>query len=374
MRKALVLVAMVLLSGCAAEEPSSAATVAGDLQSVASPFQAEPTPLRFASGDYNGTMSGESTFSIAEQCVFFLQDSCGGGEEIFDLSKIIPAEAPVELVVNVHGARASLEFIDASYQGDNEAEFQGQGTSFANIVVRGASGKVLLHVYNPGGFGFPPNPAPEASFDANAVVRSDRLVANVPASLKMLPGQTINLTNEDVQEGILIAPDGSVTRDSVAPITLMANGTAGIYTVLMTGQGSTAVTGPDVPLIARRISFVTGEPQPLGSGTATTWSFTPESLPLQVGLRLEPMRTADLFPMGTTMTQYEATVMGPGNVYFVDEAETCTPTCSFVLGGGDTYGFSSGWLDERLQAGAYDVSVMYTGNNMQAASWYIVLA
>ena len=375
MRKALVLVAAVLLSGCASEEPpSTTATVAGEMPGVPSSLLAPPTPLRFASGDYAGTLSGDASFSIAEQCVFITGDGCAGGEQVFDLSEIIPAEAPVELVVEVHGARASLEFIDASYLGEAEAEFQGQGTSFANIVVRGQSGQVLLHVYNPGGFGFPPNPNPTASFDANTLVRSDRLVADVPASLKMSPGQSINLTNEDVEEAILIAPDGTMTRDTTAPFTLMANGTAGIYTVIMGGQGSTAITGPDVPLTARRISRVESEPVPLTSGSSTAWSFTPESRPLQVGLEISPMPTVGFWPIGTTVTEYQATLTGPGNILFVDESDACAPTCGFIVAGGEDYAFSSAWLDERLQAGAYDVSVSYTGNGMQASTWHIVLA
>ena len=374
MRKALVLVALVFLSGCTTDDPvastDSLATAAVD----AAPFLVQATPLRFASGDYNGTLHGEATFSIAEQCII-LQDGCAGGEEIFDLSAIVPAEAPVELVVDVHGARASMEFIDASYIGESEAEFQGQGTSFANIVVRGQSGQVLLHVYNPGGFGFPPNPSPTASFDANSVVRSDRLVADVPASLRMLPGQTINLTSEDVEEAVFIGPDGSAERLTEAPFTFTANGTAGDYTILMVGQGSTAVTGPDTELKARRMAMVQSEPEPLASGSSTTWSLATESRPLLVGLWIEsvPAPAAGFFSAGSTMTQFEASLTGPGNVAFIDETGQCTPVCGFAIGS-FSWGYSSAYLDERLLQGSYDATVTYTGNGVQGVSWALVLA
>lgn len=370
MRKALVLVAALLLSGCASEEPSSGATtVAGEMPGATAPFLAPPTPLRFASGDYNGTMHGDSTFSITQQCIF-LDGACEGGEEVFDLSEIVPAGAPVELVVDVHGARASMEFIDASYIGEADAEFQGQGTSFANIVVRGESGKVLLHVYNPGGFGFPPNPSPTASFDANSVVRSDRLVADVPASLKMSPGQSVNLTSEDVEAAVFISPDGTVERRSVAPFTFTANGTAGMYTLLMVGQGSTAVTGPKTDMVARRTTLAFGEVQQLASGQEHTWSFTPEGLPLMVGVDLHSAQAAGFFGVGTVVTDYAVTLTGPGGVAFIDEASSCGGPCTFSLvGGRSTFGFSSEYLDERLTPGSFDVAVTYTGNNMQATSW-----
>lgn len=370
-----MLVALVFLSGCTTDDPAASATDSFATAAVdAAPFLAKATPLRFASGHYNGTLHGEATFSIAEQCIL-LQDGCGGGEEVFDLSSIVPADAPVELVVDVQGARASMEFIDASYIGESEGEFQGQGTSFANIVVRGASGQVLLHVYNPGGFGFPPNPAPTASFDANSVVRADRLVADVPASLHMRPGQSINLTSEDVEEAVFIAPDGAVERRTAAPFTFTANGTAGDYTILMVGQGSTAVTGPDTELKARRMTMLQSEPQALASGSATMWSLATEGRPLLVGLWIEsvPAPAAGFFSVGSTMTQFEATLTGPGNVVFVDETMQCTPFCGFAFGG-FTWGFSGDYLDERLQQGSYDATVTYTGNGMQGISWALVLA
>ncbi|MEK6975613.1 MAG: hypothetical protein AABY18_04635 [Candidatus Thermoplasmatota archaeon] len=374
MRKVLVLAAVILLAGCTSKDPNSDDASAGTSTDLAgtAPFLAPPTPLRFASGDFEGNLTGEATFSITEQCFF---DCANGGEEVFDLTPIVPADAPVELIVEVDGARADLEFVDAFAMGADEDGFTGSGSSFAVIVIRGASGSVFLHVYNPGGFGFPPEPNPTASFQAHSVVRADRLVASVPAAIKLQPGQTLNLTDEDVEVGILIAPDGTMERDVTAPFTLTANGTAGTYVVLMFGGDSTMVTGPDTTLTARRLAFVQDDPKPLTSGSATTWSFTPASRPLQIGLDITAAPTAAGFSVGSTMTQYEVTVTGPGNVEFISESQSCTPSCGFVLAGnGRTYDFASEFLDERLQSGAYDVSVSYTGNGMQAATWSVVIA
>lgn len=376
MRKALVVVA-VLLAGCASEDPTT--DEAPLTEAAPAVALAAPTPLRFASGDYEGALQDTATFTATEQCFFDCE--LLGGEQVFDLSDIVPAQAPVELTVTVNGARASMSFEDASAlgaQGGEMGEFDGQATGFGVIVTRGESGKVLLHVYNPGGiFSFPPNTAPSASWEARSVVRADRLVAGVPAAVPLKPGQTLNLTGESVEEAILIAPDGQATRDSTAPFSLMANGTAGEYIVLMLGQDSTGVTGPEVEMLAKRIVIVREDPQPLASGGANTWSFRPPSRPLLVGLEIEsvPLEGTPFpfFSAGSTMTQFEATITTPGNAVVLEASEDCQPfVCGFVFGG-FSWGFASEYLDERLEAGDYEASVTYTGNGMQAIAWSLVI-
>lgn len=375
MRKALV-VAALLLAGCASD-PSTDDIPLTEATPVA-PFVPPPTPLRFASGDYEGEAAGDATFSITEQC--FFDCTALGGEEVFDLSDIVPAQAPVELTVSVAGARASMSFEDASAFGaedDAFGEFDGQATNFAVVVTRADAGKVLLHVYNPGSFGFPPDPAPTASWEARSVVRADRLVPGVPATIRMEPGESLDLTGESVEEAVLIAPDGAVTRDATAPFSLMANGTAGDYTVLMLGQDSTPVYGPNVTMVAKRLVVLEEDPQPLASGGATTWTFTPRSRPLMVGLRIEssplPGSPVPFFTAGSTMTQFEAAITGPGNAVVAEAAQDCQPfVCGFAFGG-FSWGFGSEYLDERLQDGAYEASVSYTGNGMQAVAWSLVI-
>lgn len=377
MRTALLAVVALLLSGCASAAPSAGDPAVDDAIAAADPFAAPPAPLRFAIGDYEGSLAGDATFSIAAQCFF---ECTAGGEEVVDLTSIVPAEAPVELVVTVQQANAQLEFVDAYAIGsgaDGFGEFDGQATNFAAIVIRGDSGKVLLRIYNPGGFGFPPNTAPTASYEAQSVVRSERLVANVPAAVQMRPGEVLNLTGDAVEEAILIAPDGALTRDATAPFSLQANGTAGAYTVLMLGTDSTYVYGPGTTMAAKRVERVEGDPEPLASGSATTFTFTAQTRPLMVGLEIGstpvPGTPVPFVTAGSTMTQFEATVTGPNGAVLIDEGQVCMPLCGFAFGG-FTRGMASDYLDDRLQAGTYEVTVSYTGNGMQASAWHLVIA
>lgn len=378
MRKVWLVVVASLLSGCASDDPGGDADdPTGVAPGFLTPFSAEATPLRFTAGDFEGNLTGEATYSITGQCIM-IGGGCTDGEEVFDLSEIIPANAPVELTAKVHGAQASLEFVDASAIGVESGalgDFDGQSTNFAALVTRADSGKVLLHVYNPGGFEFPPNPAPTATWEAHSVVRADRLVAGIPAGIKLKPGDTLNLTSENVEEALLIAPDGSLTRDQTAPFTLMANSSAGTYIVMMQGADSTAVTGPEgATMVAMRLMQMFGDVQALTSGSAATWSFTPESRPLAVGVHLTEVPTADQFAVALVMTQYEIKVTAPGGVDLIHVTSTCNPTCGFsLIASGFMYGFSTEYLDERLQPGQYDVSVTYTGNGMQAQSWALVI-
>lgn len=366
---ALVLVAL-MLAGCASDPApadDAAPTTAGSAS--AAPFLAAPEPLRFAAGNYEGNMTGEATFSITDQAIVGVSP----GVVTFDLSDIIPADAPVELVVNVEGARADLEFIDASsIGGDNE--FNGQGTNFAALVVRGSTGQVLLHIYNPGGFSIPPQTNPTASFAAQSVIRPDVVSPYMPVALQLAVGQSVNVTGTDIDEVLILSPTGTFVRDQAEPFEFTANDTAGTYVVVVSGDDAVRLYGPNTTLVAKRIASLEEEPRPLTSGTATTWTFDAPSRPLLVGVELSTIPNAGFFGVGSAMTQYELSVTAPGNVGVLQASDTCTPLCSFGLVGFSFFTFTTDYLDEGLVAGTYDVSVTYTGNNMQASSWALVIA
>lgn len=377
MRKALVLVAALLLSGCASDDPVDDPTPVAQAGGTV-PFASVPQdPLRFASGDFEGGLADTATFSITEQCFFDCE--LAGGEQVFDLSAIVPPQAPVELTVSVFGARASMTFEDATALGAGDGDFgdfDGQATVFGIVVTRAEAGKVLLHVYNPGGFGLPPNAAPTADWEARSVVRADRLVAGVPAAIELQPGESLNLTGSDVEEALLIAPDGTMTRDQAAPFQVTANGTAGTYILLMGGSGSTQVLGPAVPMSAKRMTTVQDEPRALASGSETSWTFTPDGVPLDVGLTLHSA-PAPVDPFGggfpsmtAFSTGWQLSLTAPGNVVLIQEDDSfCSPFC----GGGFRYTTSTEFLDERLRPGEYQVSVTYTGNEGQAFAWATVI-
>lgn len=371
------LVASLLLAGCSAEgggETPLTATVAGDEPGI--PYTDTRVPLRFATPDYEGSQSDTASFTIQEQCIM-LDGSCSGGERLFDLTPIIPADAPVELLVKVYGANADLEFTDAFAIGEDQegyGEYDGEATTFAPIVVRGASGTVTLHVYNPGGFSVPPEPNPSAMYQATSVVRSDLLVPGVPATLRLQPGERLNLTSELIEDVLLIAPDGTPTRDDSAPFELVANGTAGDYTILMRGGEATSVYGPNVTMTARVLAYVEEAPHALSSGGETTWDFPVQGIPVQVGLTFKsgPSPVPFLFGSPTSfVTDFALSVAAPTGAVVVeaDNDEFCGPFC----GGGFQFTASSPYLHEQLRPGDYAVAVTYTGNEAVAFAHALVI-
>lgn len=376
---ALALVTGLLLSGCASDgdaDTSLTTTVAGDDAGI--PYVQERTPLRFATDDYEGNLTGQADFAIQEPCVFIGNaDDCGAGERRIDLTPIVPPNAPVELVVKVYRANADLVFDEAFALGTDQegyGEFDGQTSTFAPIVVRGDAGKVTLRVFNPGGFGPPPEPNPSVTYVATSVVRAGLLVPGVPATMRLQPGETLNLTSNAIDDVLLIAPDGTQARDDAAPFELTANGTAGDYTVLLRGREATPVYGPNVTMTARRLARVEDDARTLAPGT-TDWVFPVAGIPVQVGmiLRSAPPE-APVFAGSPTsfVTEFSLSITAPSGVVVLEATndDFCGPFC----GGGFEFTTYSAYLDEQLRAGDYAVSVTYSGNQVVAQTFATVIA
>lgn len=352
---------VLLLAGCTDEaaSPQDDARPPGP----AAPFAPKPEPMQFASGPYEDNLTGDATYSITDQAII----GVNSGEVIFDLTPIIPAEAPVEMTITLD-ANANVEFIDANAIGDT-----GFGTDFAFIVVRAPTGQVLLHVYNPGGF-FPPNPAPTATFTARSVVRADIVNPGIPVAVTLGATDALNVTGEGIEEVVVFGPGGTLQRVEVAPFTVAANGTAGEYTLLVSGQQPVQLVGPDATLRAKRILAIEESPRALTSGSPTTWTVQMDQRPLQVRVVLEGGDNTPLFGVGAVMTQYALRVVAPNQVPILEASETCPGVCNFVPFGGGIDVFDSSWLSPHLEAGPYHVEVTYTGNNMQAYTTFYVIA
>lgn len=371
-----LLLASLTLAGCASQEGGEApltATVAGN--DPGAPYGVARVPLRFATGDFEGNQTGKADFVIQEQCIM-LGGSCSGGEVDFDLTPIVPANAPVELVVKVYGANAALEFTDASAVGTDQegyGEYDGQASTFAPIVVRGDAGKVTLRVYNPGGFGIPPEANPSATYEAHSVVRAGVLVPGVPAALRLEPGDRVNLTSMLIEDVLLIAPDGTPTRVDAAPFELVANGTAGEYTILLRGGEATAVYGPNVTLAARRLVEVAEDPRAVPASGAD-WAFSVPGIPVQVGLTLQSGGASPVpFGFGSPgsfTTRFVLQAVSPTGATVLDEDDQgmCQPIC-----GGFRFSYGSAYLDDQLRAGDYAMHVEADGNDLAAFAWATVL-
>lgn len=376
---ALAIVAL-LLAGCSDPAPGGDDGVAdgGDADGNVAATQATDVPLGFAGGDFAGNLTGTSTFAITSQCAF---DCPNDAQDIIDLTPIIPANAPVELIVTVFGANCAITYEDTyaiGVEDGQRGEFDGQVATFAGVFIRAETGKVELHVYNPGGFGVPPEPAPTADWTAASLVRADRLVPGVPAAVTLQPGQSLNVTGSSIDEAILFAPDGLVTRDAVAPFQVNATA-AGEHTLLMLGGEASPVRGPaGATLSARRLALLEGPPQDVQSGAPTTWAFDAPSRPLLAGLGLRYKETAGGFAAAPTTTQYDLSLSTPGGVEVARDGQTCAPVCQFFLlsSNGDDFfdilAFSD-FLDERLTAGAYQATAQATGTPMQGVAFALVI-
>lgn len=319
--------------------------------------------MRFASGAHEDNLTGQATYSIADQAILGINP----GEVVFDLTSIIPAEAPVEMTITLD-ANANLEFIDATATGDTDF-----GTDFAFIVVRAPTGQVLLHVYNPGGF-FPPNPAPTATFNARAVVRPDFVNPGIPVVVALGAADTVNVTGEGIDQLLVLDPHGNAQRITTAPYSMSTNGTAGEYTLLVSGEQPVQFQGPDAPLRAKRLVTVVEEPHALTSGTETTWSVAIAGRPLVAELVLEQVQTTPFFGVATLVTAYEVQVLAPDQTPVIAAQHACQPMCGLSVLGGMSIGFRSEPFDPALDPGSYQVAVTYTGNNLQAYTSFVVIA
>lgn len=359
-KPALIVVAL-LVAGCADETPTAAPDAPSGAPAAA-PFLAKQAPMQFASGAFEDNMTGEATYSITDQAILGVND----GEVIFDLTPIIPAEAPVEMTITLD-ANANLEFIEATATGDTSF-----GTDFAFIVVRAPAGQVLLHVYNPGGF-FPPNPAPTATFNARAVVRPDAVNPGIPVIVKLGGSDVVNVTGEDIDQVLVLDPQGTVQRIEAAPFMVAANGTAGDYTLLVMGEQPVQLLGPDTTLRAKRLVVLEEAPHALTSGAETTWSVAIEGRPLAAVLVLEEVPTTPFFGVATAITAYDVEVLAPDQTPVIAQDNACQPACGMSLLGGLSIWLASEELDPALTAGSYQVSVTYTGNNLQAYTLFLVI-
>ncbi len=368
----------ILLAGCAAEPKADAggAAAASGASATDLPYNSGAVPLRFAGGDYEGNLTGTATFSIAAQCIF---NCMTGGEQVVDLTPVIPPNAPVELGIEVVGANCMITYADTyaiGVEDGQRCDLESSKASFAGIFIRADAGKVELHIYNPGGFSaIPPEPAPAVEYSAHGAVRAGLLVPQVPAAIALKPGERLNLTGGGVEEALLIAPDGAVTRKASAPFELVANGTAGLYTLLMLGSEASAVHGPNVTMAAKRLARVEDGPHALASG-GTAWGFSPEGIPLLVGLTVQSGRSP-VDPFGGGMpsmtafsTGWSLAITAPGSVEVLREDESfCSPFC----GGGFQYTTSTDFLDERLRPGEYGFSVTFEGSGAEAYAFAVVI-
>lgn len=362
MRVACLAIVALLLSGCAEDAPTE--TTTGSTTSLTSSLSVQDeVPLNFASGDYEALASFEATFTGTDSC--FPQCS-GTARQVIDLTPYVPAEAPVELTVNIQhdgSVESTLIFEEATpIRQDREGGGQGGGgaTQLSALMVRNSAGTVelrLTHRINPGS----PNGV-TATIEVRSVVRADVLVPGIPAAVNLPPGSILNFTNDELEQAVLITGDGTVVRDLDTPFSLQVPNGTGDSIVMVLG-GDTKVLGPNVTMEARRVVEEMTPPKDLAAGETTLQLDAPKA-PLLLGVVISSKNSGVPFLDGpSVLGPFQVTVTSPANVAVLEE--DCQggggggfPLCGAALafGGDDAY-FQTAFLDEYLVPGAYTVSI-----------------
>jgi plastocyanin len=384
MHKAWLLLAILLLSGCAAKpaHPASQSDAASGTGAV--PLAAAPVPLHFGAGSSESAESFSATFQATDSCV---PECSGSADQKFDITQDIPADAPVELTIALHGVGQGFN-VHLVYVDTGETKFQSQRNgaeqTIAALLVRGASGSVQLEISKQfARFGVNgTSTSTTIGIDVHSVVRADLLAPFIPATVKLNAGDTLNFTSMSLTEVVVIGPSSTV-RDLEAPFTVAVNVT-GSYTILVQGDEATQVLGPNTTMTARRVTTIMGEPHDVVSGQDTSWQFT-TTVPLQVGVRLSNKANAGPIAAGAFLGPFSVKVTSPSNVDVVSfDVANCGgmgipfPFCGFnPIGGGGNQGddFTSDFLDEHLGAGTYSaVFSTQNANDYQIQDLQIVIA
>lgn len=358
-----------LLAGCAAGEPGPAQTPQEDGPGPAAQVAAATT-MRFGSGDREGNLSFEATFSSLDACFV----TCTGtAVQEFDLTPIVPAAAPVELAVVVSGVDAGMAaslVLDEASAARQATTHQGDLIQLAATLVRDADGAVaieLMHI-------LPLSPSPEpvqVTIDARSVVRADQLPPRVPADVRLQGGDSLSFTGPNVTQALLLGPNGYALRSHPDALNLTLPDTApsGTYTLVVEG-GNAVVSGPNTTLSARRTQAVYGEFAPVAMGGDTRIELPLAVTPLRVGIVLRSDEdSASPMPW---MGEHTASMTAPDGARVAEGENPCgTPMCQ---GGGFTFQYDSPFMHGSLTPGTYVATVsMEAGDSVEAAGLYVTV-
>lgn len=330
--------------------------------------------IHFASGDFEATATFEATFQATDAC---LPVCVGNAVQDFDLTPLVPPNAPVELTAKLASTGAGTGiFLELQDVDQLEASGDPGSSGLSALLVRGESGSVTLRVLQ--FIQFPPQPEPQtARVEVRSTVRAALLVPGIPASLRLTPLDALEVKGDGLRQLAILDPAGVMVRTLVAPFafTVPADAPAGLFTILVDADETVRVSGPDVTMAARRVQTVAGEPRTLALGEPTTWSFDALGQPLAIGLIVEsePGPTGRS-SAGNFVAGFTATVTTPGNVQILDIQESCASPGCYIPLGTFTYSFRTPLLDERLDPGAYTVSITVdSGNGIQAYETFVTL-
>jgi hypothetical protein len=359
MRSVLVVVLFLLLAGCASPKEPTDSTDGGKNPAAAALASPAPVPLRFAAGNFEALNTFKKTFQPTDICTF----QCNGaGIQRIDLTPFIPANAPVEISVTTTSdgsVDARLDYKDAQPVRQSRTGGQGGADVISALVTRADSGAVELILQRE--FGFRGATPVDANVEVRSVVRADVLAAGVPAAVNLAPGAVINFTGEDVDQAVLLLPNGEILRDVVAPFSFtVPNGTSG-ESVLMVVGGDANVVGPNVTMTAKRVAMTVGSLHPVQNGAPTKWDFSTEKTPLLVGVAFARTQGVSFISVAA-LGPYSIKVTAPGNVPVIERSSNCNGiplSCANTLffAGSTSPAFSSQFLGEYLKAGTYSVEI-----------------
>ncbi len=376
MRWTVGVVAALLLAGCAAkDEPEPQIGIpATDL--AAGNITQTVFPLQFAGGTREASMTISETFAAGDACFIGFPDCIGAAERVIDLTAVVPAEAPVEMSIEVSAdANVNLEFqlVDTQFIQVSEEENGGTMRIDATLVRAAAGTITLIATYE-----FPsPGSAQGFALEGlvHTVTRSDVIPSFLPVAIELGPGDVVNATGDGLEHFMAIPPQGAPLRAVQYPFSLKVpeDGARGTWFLIGDADEAIRMTGPNRTLSARLLEFTASDPVDLMPNQATSFTMDVAGQPLSVGLEIESKPSAAGFFSGASVLgNYEVSLRSPGQVEVLGTKESCTPWCDFALLRSLTEGFQSAFLSEHLTPGTYEATVtLETANDLQAYGWAI---
>lgn len=373
----------LLLAGCSGPSPDSADAgpdVALSLDASANQTLQERRAMQFVGGHQEASMPLQVTFTQTEMCVF-AAELCGASVKHVDLTPIVPADVPVELTIELTGdGNYQIQLPTEGVTLVRYSDSYDSGTyRIAAMMVRSSAGTVGLTLHYVMASVGSTDAAVLDGF-AQSVSRAEVVPAYLPASAELRPGDTIRASGGGLEELVLFGPDGTAPlRASAAPfnLTVPDGYPVGTYSIVAAADEAVRLLGPDRPLTARQLSFVATAPVDVPANQAVTWEMALDNHPLVAGVVLQSKPTVDGMGVVSYPGNMDVALTTAGNVDVIAERMDCVVfvSCPMALLGSTSYGFWSGFLDERLVPGSYTGKVLMDGGReLQAYSWALVIA
>lgn len=377
----ILLFALALLAGCTetpaatdAPVPETAATPApGGAKAFLELANGTALPaIGFDAGDYNSTVTFTGDFPNPNTCT--VQD-CPEQTLSFDLTPLVPAQAPVDLTVSFDGdpcidARLHVE------DGETVRDIGDQDSLDSDLalrLVRSPAGTVTLVLRNcsllAGDLGATSN---TVTAEVRTVVRSEVLPMFSPVSLTMAPGDRIQAMGNDLEDLVIVPPGlNPIHLLGDFDFTVAAGMPSGRYVVVALGQGEAMLHGTVGPMRALVVHIALGEPADVVSGQPLSFEVPTQGVPLYAGLVLRSKPLAEGIAVMSFMGDHEVTFALDGTEISRAGESGCAVSCGMAVLGSNSWSYNTGYLPETLKPGTLQVTLTNAAANSFQAHTYM---